>query len=213
MLKNTINKELILRILFFLLGMVCISFGVSLTIISNFGAGAWDALSVGLSNMFGLSVGKWVIIVAFILNIAAGILIKRIPRFSTLITSIITGAFIDIWLLLFKGINITTTLKSFLFFIIGIIIISFGVAVYVITDLPPGPIDYFMLIVKERFNLSIGVAKTICESIGLILGIIFKGPIGIGSIVIMFTIGPLIQMFSKFTDPILQQIIYKEKEI
>lgn len=195
------KRILIKRILFFILGIAATALGVSLTIISNFGAGSWDALSVGLSNTFGLTVGTWVVIVAVILIIASGILLKKIPRFSTLLTSFVTGAGIDLWLAVFRGIKVTGIVNEFLVFMGGIIIIGFGVAMVVLTELLPGPIDYFMLVLKERFNLSLGVAKTISEAIGLILGLTFHGPIGIGSIVIVIIMGPVIHFFSKILTP------------
>lgn len=200
-MTKKLSYNLIKRILFFILGIVATAMGVSLTIISNFGAGAWDALSVGLSETFGLTVGTWVVIVAVILITVSGILIRKIPRFSSLITSFITGAGIDLWLAVFKNVNVTDILNGFMIFMIGIIIIGFGVAMIVLTELPPGPIDYFMLIIKDKFNLSLGIAKTIAEGIGLVLGLIFHGPIGIGSIVIVIIMGPVIQFFSRILEP------------
>ena len=198
---------LIKRILFFLLGIVATALGVSLTIISNFGSGSWDALSVGLSETFGLTVGTWVIMVAIALIIASGILLKRLPRFSTLITSFVTGAGIDLWLGALKGVEVSGIVNEFLVFMAGIVVIGFGVAMVVLTELPPGPIDYFMLVLKERFNLSLGLAKTISEGIGLILGLTFHGPIGIGSIVIVVIMGPVIQFFSKLLEPKIKKQI------
>lgn len=198
---------LIKRILFFLLGIAATALGVSLTIISNFGAGSWDALSVGLSETFGLTVGTWVVIVAVILIIASGILLRRIPRFSTLITSFVTGAGIDLWLATLKGIEVSGIVNESLVFMAGIVVIGFGVSMVVLTELPPGPIDYFMLVLKERFKLSLGVAKTLAEGIGLILGLTFHGPIGIGSIVIVVIMGPVIQFFSKLLEPKIKKQI------
>lgn len=206
-MKEKFNDKniLIKRILFFVLGIAATALGVSLTIISNFGAGSWDALSVGLSDTFGLTVGIWVIIIAVGLIIASGIILRRIPRFSTLITSFVTGAAIDFWLAMLKGIEVSGVVNEFLVFMAGIVVIGFGVSMVVLTEFPPGPIDYFMLVIKEIFNVSLGLAKTISESIGLILSLIFHGPIGIGSILIVIIMGPVIQFFSKLLEPIIKK--------
>ena len=72
------NKEKIIRIIFFIFGLILLSFGISLIIKSEFGTGAWDAVSVGLFNKFNLSIGIWMNIVAVILVISSGIMLKKI---------------------------------------------------------------------------------------------------------------------------------------
>ena len=61
------NKEKIIRIIFFIFGLILLSFGISLIIKSEFGTSAWDAVSVGLFKHFNLSVGIWMNIVAELL--------------------------------------------------------------------------------------------------------------------------------------------------
>lgn len=201
------KNNLIINFSIFTIGLVFVALGVSLTIISDFGAGAWDALNVGLSTTIGLSIGTWVILIGILMLIVCSILERSAPKITSMISSIIIGAFIDIWLLLLKDITIDIYLYQFLIFMLGIIIISFGLSLIIFTNFPPGPIDYFVLTIKNKFNLSIGQAKTLGEGIGLILAILFKGPIGLGTIILMFTIGPCIQLISKFTNPTLSKLI------
>ena len=48
-----------IRIAFFLIGLILISFGISVSIVSNFGVGGWDAFNIGLKNHFGFTIGTW----------------------------------------------------------------------------------------------------------------------------------------------------------
>lgn len=196
------SKERTIRIIFFTLGLMLLSFGISLIIKSGFGTSAWDAVSVGLFNKFNLSVGIWMNIVAIILVIASGIMLKKIPRFTTLITSIVLGGCLDFWLFCTREIIIDSTIFSVIVFLIGVAIMAFGVATYLISELPPNPLDYFMVCTHEKFNISIAKARTICEGIGFILGILLSGPIGIGTIIILIMVGPTIQFFLKYTNKI-----------
>ena len=203
---TTLKKKNYLTYLFYLIGVIILSFGITVTIVSNFGAGSWDALNVGLSNTIGLSVGNWVILVGILLLIASSIIERKALKITSLLTSFIIGIFIDIWMVVLNSITTDTYLLKFILFIIGIIITSFGLSLIIFAKLPPGPIDYFALAIKDRFNLSIGQAKTISEGIGLILAIIFKGPVGLGTLLTMFIIGPCIQFFNKLLHPILLKI-------
>ncbi|UOK58492.1 hypothetical protein MGI18_04345 [Bacillus sp. OVS6] len=51
-----------------------------------------------------------------------------------------------------------------------------------------------MLTLHQKFGLSLMAAKTIGEVGALVLALLFAGPIGLGTIIITFGIGPLIQL-------------------
>lgn len=206
LMEKFLNRKSITRGTFYLIGCMLLSFGVALTIVSNFGAGSWDAVAVGLSTLTGLTMGNMVVVVAVFLVILSGVLLKKIPRLTTLITSFFLSFFIDLWLPLLSPISAETFVSSFLLFVLGMGILAIGVTMTIVSDLPPGPIDYFMLSVKERFNLQIGIAKTSTEIFGMALGFLLGGPIGIGTFLMVFGLGPIIQFVLKFTTPAFNRI-------
>ena len=181
-----------LRLIFFFSGLLLISFGISVSIISNFGVGSWDAVNIGLKNHFGFTIGTWMNIVAACFILMGGYLRKERPQFETFITSIFIGICIDLWMMVMKPIQIDDPTFRFLIFMSSIVIISIGAGTYLVTELPPVPIDYFMLSVRKRFNLSITKAKIGSESLGLVLGLITGGPIGLGTFIMIGSFGPSI---------------------
>ncbi len=184
------------RTLFFIIGLTILSFGISMTIKANLGTGAWDALNVGLSKTVGLTPGSWVVIVGIIMIFLNASLVKRRPDFAAIITLLITGVLIDFWLLrVFDTMVVTGYVKQFGVFLLGMVALSFGLAVYLQPRFPLIPIDNFMMALRERFNLNLMAAKTLGEVIALSAAFIFKGPIGIGTLIVTFAIGPLIQLF------------------
>jgi uncharacterized protein len=184
------------RFLFFIIGLLIMTFGVCLTIKADLGAGAWDALNVALSEEIGLSIGKWVMIDGAILILVNAILVKRKPELLSLITVIFIGSLIDFWMFIifetwvFEGFFIKLAAL-----LAGIIIIGFGVAAYLQAKFPSSPIDNFMLAIKERFGFNLIVSKTLAELIPLIPAIILGGPVWVGTIIITLSIGPAIQLF------------------
>lgn len=200
----------IIKYLFYVVGLIIVSFGIALTIKSNLGAGAWDALNVGLSTSTGLTVGQWVMIVGAILILTNALLGKQRPDYLAFFTIFIIGSMIDFWLLIvMENWSFETFINQFIILIIGVITLSFGIAAYLQPKLPLIPIDGFMVAVQKRFGIGITFAKTMTEMTALILAFIFGGPIGIGTIIIIFLIGPTIQFFDPKAGKLLDSLLKK----
>lgn len=201
----------IYRLVFYIVGLFTISFGASLTIKANVGTGAWDALNVGLSQLTGLSVGTFVIIVGITLMFVNGALLQRRPDFLALFTIFILGALIDFWMLfVLKQFDPSQIIIKILFLILGLLIIGIGVAIYLQPKFPLNPIDNLMMAINERFGISLPIAKTICEVIALLLALLVKGPIGIGTFIVLVLIGPFIQLFVPTFEKLAQRLSVKK---
>ena len=191
------RNNLKLRIVFFLVGLLIMALGISIIAISNFGNGPWDAVNIGLSDRTGLSIGLCMNIVAVIQIIIGGIINKEFPNIATMVTSICLGLFIDFWMLFLGKIAVVGILMKFGVFLLALPIISVGISIYLVSNLPNTPLDYFMLSIKSKLNLSLMASKITSESIGLVLGFILGGTIGFGTIIIIVSIGPMIQYLQK----------------
>lgn len=195
------------RILFYIIGLFFVSSGVSLTIKANFGTGAWDALNVGLSAQIGLTVGSWVIVIGIILTFFNAALIRKHPDYLSIGAIFVMGPLIDFWLLFaYKNIEPTTINMKVFIIMIGIIMIGFGAAIYLQANFPLLPIDGLMMAIKERFHVSLMAAKTIGELCALTLAFLVKGPIGVGTILVTFTVGPFIQLFFPYFDKLKNRL-------
>ena len=205
------KTNLKLRIVFFLVGLLIMGLGISIIAISNFGNGPWDAANIGLSEKTGLSIGLCMNIIAIIQIIIGGIINKEFPNFATMITSICLGISVDFWMLFLGNIEITNTLMKFGVFILALPIISIGISIYLVSKLPNTPLDYFMLAIKSKLNLSLMTSKITSESIGLVIGFLLGGTIGIGTIIIIVAIGPMIQFLQKPCNNVFDKLSKKEQ--
>jgi uncharacterized membrane protein YczE len=184
-----------------------LTFGVCLTIKADLGAGAWDALNVALTNRVGLTIGTWVMIAGGVLIIVNAILLKRWPELLSVITFVVIGSMIDFWMNhvfdIWQGGQFIVRLGAL---ILGLAIIGFGASIYLQAKFPLNPIDNFMMAIKKRLSVNLMVAKTIGEIVALIPAILLKGPIGIGTIIITFAVGPFIQIFFPYFEKIMQKL-------
>lgn len=78
------------KYIFYVLGILLLTLGISFTIQSDLGTSPFDAVLVGLSISVGLTVGSWVII-ALILSCCNSFLIRQRPDVLGLLTAALTG--------------------------------------------------------------------------------------------------------------------------
>lgn len=190
----------------FLLGLLILSLGISFTILSRLGAGAWDALAVGLSNLAGFTVGTWVILIGVILIFINALLLLKRPEVISIITVLILGYFIDFWLLVvFPNIAVEALPIRVIILLSGVLLMGVGIATYLQGKFAIIPIDRFMLAIQKRLKVNLGVAKTIAEVTALVFAFIVGGPIGVGTVIVTLSIGPLIQLFF----PKLERLVHR----
>ncbi|WP_236838791.1 YczE/YyaS/YitT family protein [Caldalkalibacillus salinus] len=185
-----------------------LALGITFVIKSGLGAGAWDALHVGLSETFGPTVGTFVVIVGLILIVTNALILWHKPQILPIITIFILGAFIDFWNLWVFGPFMPEPLfYRAIVFAGGMLGMAVGIAIYLQAQFALIPIDGFMLAIKARFNVSLRMGKTIAEMVALILAFIFSGPIGVGTFIITFFIGFFIQFFHQRIQGLLRPLL------
>ncbi|MCR9039582.1 YitT family protein [Bacillus sp. L381] len=197
-----------MRYVFYVLGIIILTFGISVTIQSDLGTSPFDALIVGLSVNAGLTVGSWEVIIAFLLICCNSMLKRQRPEFSGMITAFITGIGIDLWLFFLHRI-ITPELwygKAGCF-AIGLVVIGIGTATYLHTNFAPIPVDRLTLIIRELTGRSIFFSRTVIYFVFFILALILKGPVGVGTFFTACLGGIILHFFMPITGRWIDSIL------
>lgn len=179
--------------LFFFAGIVVMGLGIALTVKGQrFGVSSWDVLHIGLFKNFGLSIGLWSIIMGLLILTISSIGMRAFPSFGTFLNMIVVGICIDFfnWLLPDPQIFVTQLIH----FALGIILVAMGAGIYISADLGAGPRDSLMLFLVKKFRCSIMLARTVMEATVVIIGYFLGGPVGIGTIIMVFALGPIVQL-------------------
>lgn len=185
-----------MKYIFYGLGILILSLGISLTIQSGLGTSPFDALLVGLSKEVGLTVGSWEVLISVLLLFCNAILTRKKPLLLGLITAFITGIGIDLWLFVVKNtIYLNALLSKLICFGIGLVLIGLGTAIYLQTKFASTPIDHLTLIIRDLSKRTILFSRTLVYALFLVLAIIFKGPIGIGTLLTVCLGGMLLHVF------------------
>jgi uncharacterized protein len=209
-----IKKTSLSKYVLFGMGIFILALGISLTILSDLGTSPFDALLVGLSLKIGLTVGSWEIIIALLLIFCNSLLQSQKPEFSGLVTALLTGISIDMWLYyLSHFIMPEWWIWKILSLCVGLILIGVGTALYLHTQLAPIPVDKLMLIITDLTKRSILFSRTLIYLSFLLLAFIFQGPIGIGTLVTVCLGGPILNTCIPLIARILNSMSNENHEV
>ncbi|MEG0385375.1 YitT family protein [Solibacillus cecembensis] len=193
------KQEFYWRCLFFITGIIVLSLGVTLTIKGQtLGVGSWDVLHIGLANNAGLTIGGWSILLGVLILVIDALFTKRLPRAGTYIDMFLTGIFIDIFNFLLPNAN--GLVEQSIAFMLGLLLLGFGCGMYIVANLGVGPRDTLMLLIVKKLNWSVKRARTTIEISVAVLGFLLGGPIGIGTVIMAFALGPIIQWALSFNE-------------
>ncbi|WP_245830906.1 YczE/YyaS/YitT family protein [Sediminibacillus massiliensis] len=184
-------KELLIRWAFLLSGIIILALGITLTIkAKDLGISPWDVFHYGLFLKLGLTIGVWSIVSGLVIVLITFIFTKTIPKIGTFLNMVLIGVFIDIF---------NWTIPSFedfwmevFLFLTGIFITACGVGIYVAPGLGAGPRDSVMLNLSDWTGWRVSYVRSGIELIICMIGWLLGGPVGMGTILIVLCLGPLV---------------------
>ena len=195
------------------IGVVLLSLATALTEAAGFGVSMVVApaylIHLRLSPVFPsftFGIAEYVF-QAFLLLLTV-ILLKRfrLSYLFSFVTALIYGAFLDLFISMIEHIPHESISTRIIFFVSGVIICSFSVALLFRTYIPPEVYELFVKEVSQKHGFNLSRFKTIydCSSclLGIILSFVFFGfgrfeGIGIGTVLCAILNGPLIGLFGK----------------
>ncbi|OIJ16776.1 hypothetical protein BKP37_05075 [Anaerobacillus alkalilacustris] len=181
---------MIKRWLIFLVGLMVMSLGVVLMIEANLGVAPWDVLHIGLTKKIGLTVGTWSILVGICIIVIASLIMKEWPKSGALINMLLVGVFIDTFRLFID--TPTTIVGQYVMLFTGIIVIGYGIGLYIAPKCGAGPRDSLMIAITEKSGWKVQYVRAVMEIVVLSIGWSLGGPVFIGTILFSLTIGNIV---------------------
>ncbi|MBA3781682.1 MAG: hypothetical protein H0X12_07500 [Nocardioides sp.] len=171
------------------LGLVLYGFSMGMMIEASLGLDPWDVLHAGLAEQTGLSFGTIVIVVGFGV-LLLWIPLRQMPGLGTVANAIVIGVVSDISLALITPPDALTLRLAML--LSGVVLNGLAGALYIGSQLGPGPRDGLMTGLVRRTGLSVRLVRTSLEVIVLAVGWLLGGAVGLGTVVYALAIGPLV---------------------
>ena len=177
-------------------GITMIGIGVAFNYMANLGLGPRGVLHDGISKTINITYGQAGILTS-LLALLLWIPLKQKPGIATIFDAFWIGLTADFVINIIP--NAVNIYLQITYLITGITLIGAGTAIYVGGDLGAGPRDGIM-VGLEQLGFKIGNARTLLELIAFSIGFLLGGKIGIASIVIVLSIGRVLQFFMPYFD-------------
>lgn len=217
MVENKLIKNKIIKnYLTLVIGLFIMSFGVSLSVISDLGTTPISCIPNVLKYAIPLSLGTITIIFNFLLILIQVLILKKDfqkKQWMQLVVTIIFGYFIDLTLSLLSFIQPKTYLTQWILCIISCFIIAFGVYLEVMSNAIVLPGEGVSLALRQVTNIEFGKLKTIFDTSNVIIGVIlslalygsFRG-IGLGTIFAGIVVGYIVRLYRRIISKVVKWI-------
>src|SRR6476469_6002784 len=184
--------RLVHRVTQLLVGLVLFGISMALLLRADLGLEPWGVLQYGLIQHIPMSYGAMSIVVSFVV-LLLWIPLRPWPGLGTVLNAVVIGVAIDATLAVVPAIEGLGWRIAVMLLAIG----GNGVAgaMYIGSQLGPGPRDGLMTGLARRTGRSIRLVRTCIEVTVLLAGWALGGTVGIGTLAYALAIGPLAQVF------------------
>lgn len=167
-------------------GLVTFGVGDGLLVVSEFGNSPWAVFHQGLSRQLGISYGNAALLTSLGM-LLLWIPLKEKPGLGTVFNAFVIGYSTQatMWIL---G-EPTSLFVRALCLLGGLAIVGLGIALYITTNLGPGPRDGIMTALHERTGIRVSRVRLSIEVAAMIVGWLLGGTVGVGSVFFALFIG------------------------
>ena len=173
------------------LGILVLGLGVALTVRAELGISPYDVMHQGLADVTGLDFGVVVIGLGLII-LLAWFPLGQPFGVGTIINVLGVGLVIDLALACVPHVDRLVVRVPLL--VVGTVLIGLGAGLYIGAGLGPGPRDGLMTAFARRGH-PLWLVRTVLEVSALVIGWLLGGDVGVGTVLIAFSSGPLAHWF------------------
>ncbi|MGH3509197.1 MAG: YczE/YyaS/YitT family protein [Nocardioidaceae bacterium] len=174
-----------------LVGLVLYGVSMALVIRSGLGLFPWDVLHYGLARHWPLTFGQTVVVVSFVV-LLAWLPLRQAPGLGTVLNALVIGLVVDRALTVLDRPPLLTGRIGLL--VAGVLLNGLATALYIGSQLGPGPRDGLMTGLARRTGRSLRLVRTSLEVGVVVIGWLLGGVFGIGTVLYAVAIGPLVQL-------------------
>ncbi|XMB86546.1 DUF6198 family protein [Mycoplasmatota bacterium WC44] len=181
------------------------AFGTAMMANSELGLSAWGAGATNIANYYSLSLGAAFNIIAVLSYIVAIIILRRFNLKEAVMSFVFAfsfGFFVDLFMYMLPDFGLSSLLIRVIVNIVGLSVMSFGIAVHLRINLAVHPMDVYLGAVQKAFkSIAIGtyfVYGTVFI-VALIYGYLYGDiqGIGIGTINTILFAGLILKYYDK----------------
>ncbi len=194
------------RFVYMVLGVVFLGIGVTLLRFAGFGTDPFSCMVFGLSSHLPISYGNLQAIINIVLFIPVIILYPKSFGVGAFVNMIGLGYIVDLCIYLsgLCGVTVETVAEllvvRILLLLAGIVVMCFGIALYMECDLGIAPYDMVAQLIEDKSHKKIPfkIGRIITDMICIAIGFVSGGTVGLATLVVGFFTGPVVSFFRSF---------------
>lgn len=195
------------KLIYFIILVICISLGITLTMKANIGVDAWDALAQSGSDISSIPVGTVMMLLNFGCVFIQIILLKKEFKFKHVLQiplSILIGYLVNYFYYdLFHNLVVRNYLARVLLLLCGYAINAFVVAGIMKLDVVTFALEGACKVISDKYHVSFPKFRQLIDILSIAIVIILSFTFNInlyvreGTVIGMLTFGPMIGVFTK----------------
>lgn len=185
-----VEAPVVRRLVSLAFGLWLFGLGVALIVAADLGADPWTVLHEGISLHTPLSLGSATVAVSFVV-LLFWIPLRQRVGIGTVGNAVAVGLVMDLVLYLLP--DIEQLALRVLSLLLGVVVVGIASGFYIGAGLGPGPRDGLMTGLA-RFGWPVRRIRTLIELSALLIGVLFGGTVGIGTVVFAVGIGPIVHV-------------------
>ncbi|MFJ4225302.1 YitT family protein [Microbacterium sp. NPDC089695] len=188
----TSRRDLVERLVQLVVGLFLYGVALGFMVRGGIGVAPWDVLALGVAEQFGLGYGLVTVLVSIVV-LLLWIPLRQRVGVGTVANALLIGPAADLTLVLVPAppsVWIGAPL-----FVLGLVLLAFATGLYIAADFGPGPRDGLMTGLVARTGWRVWIVRTLIEGSVLVIGFLLGGPVGVGTVLFAFGVGPLVGLF------------------
>jgi uncharacterized protein len=195
------------RLIIMVLGNVFLGMGISIFKLSGMGNDPFSGMVMALAELSGIAYASFLILVNLVLFVIQFITGRKFIGAGTFVNAILLGYIVTFFHSTFLNLLGEPHLlwQRVITVAIGVVVCSFGVSMYQTPDVGVAPYDSLSLITTRKIpRISYFWHRMFTDALCALICFLAGGIIGLGTLVSVFGLGPIIQFFNvNFTEKLL----------
>lgn len=202
--KDCAKRTAIMFMSIFLMG-----FAVSVFSYSGMGVDPFTALNMGISAKLGVSFGLFQMCMNGLILVLVALTSKHLISLGTVVNMIGVGYVCEFFTSIYDEIlpEEIPFSAQLVFMALGVFLLSLSASLYFNCNMGVSPYDALGFVMEENIKLKYKWSRIITDLICTLIAVVLDGPIGIGTVVTAFCMGPVIS----FCDTRISQKVLKAK--
>lgn len=208
-------KELVVRVILLLAGLVIAHLGVTLFLLADLGAdpfnvlvqGIFRTLSQGAGLQF-LTHGYTHIAICFLIILGLLLIDKSYIKIGTILCMVCGGPIIDFFSVILAPLfaQMPFALKVIMLGL-GCVILACGMTIVIKSDAGTGPNDLVAVVISDKSRKKFGVIRIVVDVSFVLVGFVLGGVLGLGTIICACLVGPVAGVFMPHSEKLVNRVV------